>query len=65
MIDPDALKKWIERRKKRLSDQQGKHGVTLPNGIQIHIHMPSNEKLPMTPDGKALATRDSVARYPG
>lgn len=65
MIDPEALRRWITKRKKRLNDAEGKQGVTLPNGIQIHIHMPAHDKLPTTPDGKALATRDSVARYPG
>jgi hypothetical protein len=66
VIDPKELKRWIESRKKRLDDEEtkGKKKVELPNGIQIHIHMPSPQKLPLTPDGQSLATRDAVSRFP-
>lgn len=66
MIDPKELKKWIESRKKRLEeeDTKGKKKIDLPNGIQIHIHMPNMQKLPLTPDGQSVVTRDAVARFP-
>lgn len=66
MIDPKELKRWIESRKKRLEeeDTKGKKKIDLPNGIQIHIHMPNPQKLPLTPDGQSVATRDAVARFP-
>jgi hypothetical protein len=67
VIDPKELKRWIESRKKRLQDDEevkGKKKVELPNGIQIHIHMPSAQKVPLTADGQSVATRDAVARFP-
>lgn len=66
MINPDDLKKWIESRKKRLEgdDPKDKKKISLPNGIQIHIHMPNPQKLPLSRDGKTLMTQDNVAQYP-
>jgi hypothetical protein len=69
MINPDDLKKWIEARKKRLEneDPKGRKKINLPNGIQIHIHMPqmpAQQKLPLSRDGKTLMTQDNVAQYP-
>ena len=64
MIDPAMLKKWIERRKKKLQDDE-KGKVTLPNGMVIHIHLPdTSQKLPLSRDGKTLMTQDNVAKYP-
>lgn len=67
MIDQQALRDWIERRKRKLQQQQqqASGSVTLPNGLQIHIHLPQqHQKMPLTPDGKSLSVRDTVARYP-
>lgn len=67
-LNAEDLKKWLELRRKRLKDgEDGKQTVNLPNGIQIHIHMPKQgepQKLPLSADGKSLATRDAVAQYP-
>lgn len=64
MIDPAMLKKWIERRKKKLKDDE-KNKVALPNGMVIHIHLPdTSQKLPLSRDGKTLMTQDNVAKYP-
>ena len=66
MIDPIALRRWIEKRKKKLDQDEG--GVTLPNGLVIHINLPQQaqqgQQLPLTPDGKSLSVRDTVARFP-
>ena len=66
MIDAVLLKKWLERRKKKLQEDN-KNVVTLPNGMTIHIHMPqmpSPQKLPLSRDGKTLMTQTSVEKYP-
>ena len=63
------LKKWLARRKGGMPDMTD--GIGLPNGMTIHIHVNTGEtekpdqKIPLTADGKAVATRDAVARYPG
>lgn len=66
-LNAEDIKKWLELRKKRLQNEQdGKQTVNLPNGIQIHIHMPKQpepQKLPLTSDGR-LATTDAIAKYP-
>jgi hypothetical protein len=67
VIDPKELKRWIEQRRKRLMNDEetaGKKKIDLPNGIQIHIHMPNPQKLPLSRDGKTLMTQDNVAQYP-
>lgn len=68
MLDAELLRRWIERRKKKLRDE-GKKTVDLPNGMTINIHLPQaqqvGQQMPLTPDGKSLATRDAVARFPG
>lgn len=65
MIDIGLLQAWIDKKKKKQEDQaDAANTVKLPNGIQIHIHMPKPQELPLTPDGKSLATRNDVARYP-
>ena len=72
MFDVGQLEKWIKRRKALLAkaepQQEGK-AVGLPNGLTIHVNIDnkgeSAQKLPLTADGSAVATRDAVARYPG
>lgn len=67
MIEAELLRRWIERRKKKLNEDSKK--VELPGGMVINIHLPlqgqQGQQLPLTPDGKSVATRDSVGRYPG
>lgn len=72
MFDVVQLEKWIKRRKALLAkaepQQEGK-AVGLPNGLTIHVNIDnkgeSTQKLPLTADGSAVATRDAIAKYPG
>jgi hypothetical protein len=67
MIDQEMLRRWIARRKKKLNE--GAKQVQLPGGMVINIHLPlqgqQGQQLPLSPDGKSVATRDSVSRFPG
>lgn len=74
MMEMSALEKWIAKRKMKLAkteEAKPTSTVGLPNGMTIHIHVNTGEaekpdqKIPLTSDGKAVATRDAVARYPG
>lgn len=73
MIDVQALQDWLVKRKKKLEDKAAPSGkpVDLPGGVTIHIHLNTNDKsesaqkLPLTADGTAVATRDAIAKYPG
>ena len=67
-MDVQTLQDWLIKRKKKLEDKATPEGkaVDLPGGITIHIHLNTNEqKLPLTNDGNAVATRDAIAKYPG
>lgn len=70
-MDIKSLESWLKNRQKRKKEEMNKNvqSVGLPNGLTIHVNIDNKStdgiKLPMTPDGKALATRDAVARYPG
>ena len=68
MIDTAMLEAWLKKRKKRSKEEAAKKpAIGLPNGLTIHINVNSGDKpqkLPLTDDGKYLATRDSVAKYP-
>jgi len=67
-MDINTLESWLKKRKKRLKEEMDKNTkpVGLPGGLTIHINVggEKSQKLPLTADGKFLATRDSVAKYP-
>lgn len=74
MMELSALEKWIAKRKTKLAKMEATgpaSTVGLPNGMTIHIHVNTGEKqapaqkLPLTADGSAVATRDAIAKYPG
>jgi len=68
MIDAQILQDWLVKRKKKLENKTASEGkpVDLPGGVTIHIHLNTGEqKLPLTADGTAVATRDAIAKYPG
>lgn len=67
MMDMKMFEMWLKKRKKAKEATTNKTPVGMPNGLTIHINLNSGDKpqkLPLTDDGKFVATRDSVAKYP-
>lgn len=68
-MDVAMLDSWLKKRKAQSKAVAAKKaGIDMPSGLTIHINVNNEDKgqkLPLTADGKFVATRDAIAKYPG